>query len=118
MNAHTQSGGRQGRVIGRPYDDPVPSGQTYVQADEPGIRGASGLVPADKATGITVRGSVLRTSPEQSRAIPHADRGATPTGGRVDDIPSERAIKGDPGYAFPRRQRGHRKSRRGLQTSF
>lgn len=113
MNAHTQSGGRQGRVKGQPYGDPVPSGQTYAMPDEPGTLGATGLLPADKANGITTRGAVARTSPEQTVTIPAAKVAASPSGGSQHTQHSRRLLTGpDAGYIAPYRQRG-RKSKRG-----
>lgn len=116
-NAFTQSGGRQGRVHGRPYGDPVPSGQTYVQGDEPGILGASGLLPADKANGITSRGAVARTSPEQPVAMPAAKVAASPSGGSQHTQHNRRALTGaDAGYVMPYKHRRKRGGKRGRKT--
>ena len=117
MNSYQTSGGRQGRVTGAPYGDPVPSGATYVMADEAHIRGASGLLPADVSYGITTRGATVRTSPEQRTTMPAARVAASPSAGSQHQQHDRRALTGaDAGYVMPYKQRRKRGGKRGRKT--
>lgn len=118
MNGYRQSGSSPARVEGRPFGVAGPDAYGF-GADEAHVRGASGLLPPDKAYGITTRGAVARCAPDAPVMMPAAKVAARPTGGSQHVQVNPNGIPGSPGYVRPaserkrRKRGGRRRNRRG-----